>query len=350
LGLMYNRRICPLLERKKTIYILVGAVAFSLGSILFIVYNFTTRFSTWRFVIDAFFLPVINADNQHYVNNFLHRLRILSEYISGQWSFMEQGSWFHRSWNYPEPFAKTPVNNMLKWTFYAGFLWLVLSFLFKRSFFSKKRILFLCGLILIIMVLSPLVPSRLDGPHLFILYPFLMITIAVALVDFAKRNKYLSFLAVCIFSLIMLLNIKILFDWQYYFKYTGGIGNNSDAIYALADWLKTQQIKKPILCDWGMQHNLIALGDGVLESKVFYGSVGAFPYGKGDEDVSFIENCREYFINPSYRYIFHAPIFTNMDRFDTFARIAREMNKNVSEEKIFYQKDGKPVFIVYSVN
>lgn len=98
-----------------------------------------------------------------------------------------------------------------------------------------------------------------------------------------------------------------------------------------------------------MNYNLIFLGAGAIEPKTIYDFVKVFPYGSGDDDAYFVESCRRYFIDPSCRYIFHTPAFTNMDRFNTFIRIAREMNKDVSEEKLFYQRDGKPVFVVYLV-
>jgi len=345
-ALIYFRRIWQLLGRNKAIYLLTGITVFLLGAVLFVVYNLTSKFSTFHFVVNS----LVNTDNKHYyIDNLLHRLRVFSSSISGRWSLEEQGSWFHRSWSYPEPFAKIPVNNMLMWIFYASFIWLILSFLLKKSFFSKKRVLFLCGLTLIIMLLSPLISFQLAGPHLFILYPLVMIIIALALMDLAKRNKYLRFFSICMVLLITALNIKIFFNWQRYFEHTGGIGNNSDAIYALADWLKERRIKEPVVCDWGMDHNLVFLGAGVIEPKTIYDFVKVFPYGSGDDDVHFIENCRKYFIDSSCRYIFHTPAFTNMNRFNTFTRIAREMNKDVSEEKIFYQRDGKPVLVVYSV-
>ena len=345
---LYYYKISGLLKSKATLYILTGVIAFSLGSVFFILYNLTAKLATLRFVIDGFNLSGTNADSGSYLNHLLKQLHVFSGFISGQWSIEEQGSWFHRSWSYPEPFVKFPVNNMLMWVFMLVFYGCQYHY-YSKKFFSKKRVLFICGLILIIILLSPLVSSRLAGSRLFILYPFLMITIALALVDVIKRNKYLGFFAVSVFCITMFFNVKTFLNWQYYFEYTGGIGNNSDAIYALVDWLKAQQIKEPLVCDWGMEHNLISLGSGKIEPRVVYGLVKAFPYGKGEEDMFFIANCRKYFINSSFRYIYHTPAFTNLNRFDVFTKIAHEMGKEVSEEKIFHQRDGKPIFIVYSV-
>lgn len=99
------------------------------------------------------------------------------------------------------------------------------------------------------MLLSPLISFQLGGPHLFILYPLVMIIIAVALVDLTRRSNYFRFFSICVILLITVLNMKIFFNWQRYFEHTGGIGNNTDAIYVLADWLKERRIKEPVVCD-----------------------------------------------------------------------------------------------------
>jgi|GEM_PF-4564674 len=345
-ALIYFRRIWQILGSNKAVTLLTGIAAFLSGSVLFVVYNVTSKFSTFQFVASSF----LNSDNRRcYIDNLSRRLHVFLCSISGRWSFEEQGSWFCRSWDCPQPLLKIPVNNMLVWFFCACFIWLAALFLLNKAFFSKGRVLFLCGLALIIILLSPLISFQLGGPHMFILYPLIIIIIAVALADMARRNKYLMIFSFGMVLLISAININIFFSWQRYFRHTGGIGNNSDAIYALADWLKAKRVKEPVVCDWGMYYNIVFLGSGAIEPKPVYNFVKAFPYGSGYDDVSFIKNCRRYFIDPSRLYIFHTAKFTNMSRFDTFTRIAKEMNKGVTEEKLFYQRDGKPVFVVYSV-
>ncbi len=347
--IVFKKKIKKKMGRKIWVYILLGLFIFIFGNFLFVYYNLKTEFSTVHYIIDKFSLTQTNINNFQYLKNLLQRIQVFTYFISGRWSFEEQGSWFQRSWDHPHPLEKIPISHMLPWAFYISFIWLAMSLLFRRPCFAKKKIKFFLILILTILLLSPFTLSSLGGPHLFILYPFVVIIIAIAVVDFMKRNKITNFFISIVFLIIILINIKVVISWQYYFNQTGGIGNNSNAIHSLVAWLKEKNISELLVCDWGFTENIVFLSEGRIFPRNMYSLPGTFPYGSGNEDIVFIENCKKYFINEKNFYLFHTPVFTNLDRYNKFKEIAFEMDKTIFEQNTFYQKDGRPIYVIYSV-
>jgi Dolichyl-phosphate-mannose-protein mannosyltransferase len=84
---------------------------------------------------------------------------------------------------------------------------------------------------------------------------------------------------------------------------TGGVGQWSDAVFALADYLQekysTQEIK---ILDWGLQNNLYILSDGKIRSREIYGFASKEWSGTGRPWVEEIRNGGVFLMNgPSNR-------------------------------------------------
>jgi len=342
LGLIFYKDIGNKIKKNILKYSLFGAVIFCLGIFFFIFYNITSNFSTVRYIIEHFFDTKNKINNIEYFGNLISRLRNFGLWLNGSWSLLEQGGWYNRT-----PMKDISTNPVSCGLFLGSFIYLALNGIFKRSYYSRKRVLFILLLFIMILLQTPLTLSTLGGPHLFILYPLIQIIMALAFVDIIrnfKANKIILCFISAVFSIFIFNECSNTFNNSYvYFNKTGGTGNNSNSIYAVSKYLEEKKIYEPILMDWGIYYNLIFLSEGRSTPKT-----ASYIEGGGEKGV-FIEELKNSLKKPNV-YIFHADEFSNrQDVYAIFKEICKEYNKNIITEKIFYQRDGKPVFVVYSV-
>jgi len=324
-------------------HIMLGGIIFCAGIFLFIFYNFMSDFGTIRYIAEHFFATSdMKIDNSAYFSNLLSRLGHLGMWLDGKRSLIEQGGWYNRT-----PMKDIAVNPISRGLFLFSFIYLWCIVFFKKSLYPVKRVLFVLSLFTLIMLFSPLTLSSLGGPHLFMLHPIVKIITAVAFIDIFvrfKAKKAILYAAYAVFSIFIFKECAVTLDNGYlYFNRTGGTGNNSDAIYTVSRYLKDKDIARPVIMDWGIYHNLIFLSGGDIRPRTFNYIQGGFDRkGFADELAVSLEK-------PGM-YIFHSREFSNRrDVYDIFTRMCSRRGKNIDKENIFYQRDGKPVFIVYSV-
>jgi len=346
LSILFINKLKDNLKKKILRYTIFGVLFFSLGIILFIIYNFKSNFATVRYTVKHFRRTHTEIDNLKYLSNLSERKRTFKDYISIKHIFYEEGSWSNRfSWK-----KNIAVKNTTSFTvFFTSFIYLIFSIIFKEGLFSYKRKLFIILIFILIFLQSPLTLSHLGGPHLFILYPFIQIIEAIGIVELIelfKKSKTMLAIMSCILLIFIFEEINATFRNNYlYFLKTGGSGNNSDAIYSLTKWLKENKYYAPVTLDWGMYHNIIFISKGEI--------VPITQDYNGDRNniQKFFAECKNNLIKDNTIYISHSQEFSNFPEvYGIFIYLVKKLNKNVKEIKKFYQRDGKEVFVVYSTN
>jgi len=343
LGLIFYKNIVNKIKKNILRYTLFGTVIFCLGIFLFIFYNITSNLATIKHIIEHFSDTRNGINNFEYLGNLISRLRNFSLWLNGSWSLLEQGGWYNRT-----PMKDIFTNPVSPGLFLWSFIYLTLAAFFKKSHYSCRRVLFILLLFIVILLQSPLTLSTLGGPHLFILYPLIQIIIALAFIDIIRKfktNKIMFCFIAAVFFIFIFKECNNTFNNNYlYFNKTGGTGNNSNSIYAVSKYLEDQQISEPIIMDWGIYHNLIFLSQGKAAPKTF-----GYIQGGHHKEI-FVAELKNLLKRPN-TYIFHAVEFSNrQDVYAIFIEVCRELGKSIIKEKIFYQKDGKPVFVIYSVS
>jgi len=117
---------------------------------------------------------------------------------------------------------------------------------------------------------------------------------------------------------------------------TGGTGNFSDAIYALADVLERQGSDAPVVdLDWGFHFPLVGLSQGSIHSvEATDGSTA---------------QLSQFLADPRVQYVAHAPGTTNFPRgFQAFTAAAKAAGLQVVREQRFATRDGTSVIDLYA--
>jgi uncharacterized membrane protein len=346
LSILFINKIKNTLKKNIFRYTIYGTLFFSLGIILFIIYNFKNNFATIRYIIEHFSKTRLGVNNFEYLHNLNVRLSVFSYYLNGIQTLIDEGSWKNRIIGIKEYVS---INNISGLFFLYSLLWNVFSIIFKKGLFSYKRKLFITLIFILIFLQSPFTLSNLGGPHLFILYPFIQIIEALAIVESIevfKRNKAMLTIVSCVLLIFIFKEINVTFRNNYlYFLKTGGSGNNSDAIYDLTKWLKENGYYRPVVMDWGIYHNLIFISKAKIVPMTF-NYIEEATYMN-----AFIKKCGEILKYSDNIYIFHSKKFSNRPEvYNIFEELANKLNKNIKEIKKFYQRDGKEVFVVYSIS
>lgn len=348
-ALVYRKKIKEKITEKARFhligkYLLSGIIAFSLGAILILYYNLSNNFINLRYILKYFYQTGSGINNLHYIENLFSRIKIFFLVLNG--------TWFTKGEN-----MKFSPNNLYPGLFLFCLIWLIYSGLFKKKIFiEKNKILFLLIIFFTIFVQSPFTPSSHSASHLFILFPFVQILIAVTLIELISLFKKRKFIIAAIFGVfltIAAIDLKMVINYHLELKKTGGKGLFSDAIYKLAYWLEDRRYLRPIAVDWGIRHSIVILTNGRVVPRWHDYTENPTPINIEPEHTirrnKFIRECREQFNNVDNIYIFHDPDFTYQDCLGLFKEIAKEMHKEIFEEQRFYQRDGKPVYILYSV-
>lgn len=201
------------------------------------------------------------------------------------------------------------------------------------------KIKFILLIILIVLGESIFTVSTLSPYNLLIILPLCIMVIAKFLDSIPKKKTMFAVLLIAI-----LMNLCVIYDYHDSLEKSGGVGTFSDAIYTLADYLEENNIETPIAVDWGFKFNIQVLTHQRINP------IEVFSYaGKNITNEYFVSNLKQCFTNPDNIYLFHSPQYTKFIRYWAFEELAHEMNKSIVLEKTFYQRDGRPVILLYKV-
>lgn len=320
------------------VFLCLGFVSFCAGNFLFIYANFInaqSRFITFKWIAGCLRHSEFGIDNLDYVRNLWLRFRTLWELLGqnpGKIIFL----------------SSAPANKWYIYGFIFSTTWLVLSLFFKQEGWPpKKRVIFVLVFLTSAIFASPFTVSIFQAQHLFPLLPVIVILISVGLVAASrffirKAIKIFVRLAVTVFLIFLTAgNMKGITHWYALSKRTGGIGQWSDAIYSLADWIKTNRHSSVFAFNKGYERGVFFLLEGSE-------NIGGLYFGDQAQYVNNVVSFCNYKDSKLYR-LCEKDGPAEKGQFDILKKTAASLGKVLIKEKVFYQKDGTPAYCVYSV-
>lgn len=330
-------------EPKGLIFLLGGILSFCLGSLTLIIYNIKLNFVTLTFLIRHFrSSDMFGIDNLDYFKNLSFALRRFHWFISGSDISINQ-------------LGIGTVDNLFIWVFWLSIPTLTLLLFLKKNLIFRRQIIFLLVIFFTMLLQSPITPSQLPHNHYFFFFPFLQLIIAICIYTLYFLFNNYKFISFTIFAFILSFGVNELFLIQKYFYHlerTGGVGFFSDAIYRLADYLKENNHYRVLVYGEGVKRVLEFLTEGkiAIDSPSYFETSTEFK----DELYQLQENLkvslREELKNENNLYIFRPPeLCSKDDFFKFFLESAGKIGKCIHEEKKIFQRDGKPVYLIYTL-
>jgi len=220
----------------------------------------------------------------------------------------------------------------------------------RRLSYDLKRVALLAILLASIPLMSAATSISQGAEHLIILWPAPQALIAVAvfsLVDVAAQQRApvrpiaSALIAVAAVTLIAAQGWTTARHHQDLAR-TGGTGHFSDAISDLAADMMASPPGRLIALDWGFKRNLQFLSEGRLNPEEW------FVYGPpGRQTETYLEQLAG---QPGLLYLFHSPEYTAFrDHWELFERVAYRKGLSPVVWKSYTQRDGRPVYHVYSL-
>jgi len=328
--------------RRIFIYFL-GLIFFLLGSFSLFYANFinkSTFFMTGEYIFKHFRDTGSNMSNLDYLTNITQRFKHLL-YLLEQRGLVN------------EVFILGEGNVFFKYVFFFSLFWLIVSLFFRKNlYFKKTKILFIILVAGIIFMLSPFTLSSFHISYLTMLTPYLQIIIALGLIEFSwcfkeRILKKISIALVC-FTILALAgaNMKAMKGYYADMRRVGGHSLWSDAIYELADWIKKVKPSNVVALTFGFSRNLYFLLGGEVYIQDIHSSSG-FNFEEGEQNFKDIVTTH-FLKDEKTRYLVNVQ-WCDQRAYELFKKIVNSAGKRLVEDKLFYQRDGKPVFMVYSV-
>jgi hypothetical protein len=205
----------------------------------------------------------------------------------------------------------------------------------------------LCGIG--VLLATAITPGADTAHHLLLVYPFPHLAVAAVAVEVFEWAKRLPRRASLVSSLALASLLAVppalgalqTLHLQERLQVTGGVGNVSDGIYRLDDYLLAHDAGRHIVVlDWGIYYNLVGLSDGRLHCTQLWFEL----YRPGHLTRSLVAELTQ----PEYRYVLHAPSATNFvyPRKHFFAA-ARRAGLRPRLEREIATRGGLPLFAVY---
>lgn len=310
---------------------LLGATAtFALGMGMLILFNVQTP-GTLETLLRYAGVSQYGVENNAYGANLLARLDNLRELLDGG-HFWYLGGPFANAW-YPAAFALG-----------AGALVAVL--VRDRAFSSYiPGAALLVALTLLVLLQSPFTLSGLWPTHLYILLPLLHGILALGYYLWATQRYGSMGVGVASLLVLLMTTSNLTVDLQYHeaLAVTGGRRGFSDAINRLASHLDEAGKPQPIAMDWGMKYNVQLLTQGRVNP------LEVFQYAP-EPDASLRAWLRASMSTPEHVYLFHGvPDYIIYPRFQLFQEVVREAGKTTHLDIEIAERDGTPLYQVYSV-
>jgi 4-amino-4-deoxy-L-arabinose transferase-like glycosyltransferase len=232
---------------------------------------------------------------------------------------------------------KSPLDLVL-----VGSLLLISIFLISKRLRDPRPILFVGSILLIIAALICLTGEATGAHHVISLYPFIFIVIAFTACELGNWLTRSHALASGILAGVLLLPlclIHIVLDTRHLqsFKRTGGVGVWSDAVYDLASFARQNPDRKFMLMQWGLGNQFPLLSDERTRYQEF-----------ACDGPDLLESCIEPLIaQTDALLVFYAPPLGDKLLFDAFKKSVERNHLQARLRKTFFQRDGRPVYLVY---
>jgi len=318
--------------RKFLGYSILGIVFFLLGSSIILYNECTTDFSTFRTIWECLKNPISGQN----LNNLLY-FRNLFEVIGNNFrNILTSGYYFGFAF---QDTSNKFINNLYPWLFLTSIVYLSAFVAIKKNHPLRKRILFLLLLFVGMFILTPISVSYLPVFHLYFFYPFIQIIVSMAIVtslQHFKRLKLIVLAIVLFFILFMVNELNALKGYFNHMEESGGKQYYSAAIYDLTEYLVNNKISSVVLSHYGPRNSIKLVSGGLIQEK---GCDSVKDWGT--------------FIREKNVFIFYSK--EPMDCTDKFSNLgnflinAERLDLDEHEIRRFYERDGSPVYSVYTV-
>jgi 4-amino-4-deoxy-L-arabinose transferase-like glycosyltransferase len=201
---------------------------------------------------------------------------------------------------------------------------------------------------------SAVTVSGLWSTHLLVLLPLPQILIAAFAVRVGRAlvrrvptswsTAVRTVPAVALVGGVVMFDLLVAYSYHHDTALTGGRSTFSDAIYSLANYLDTRADGAQVVAlDWGIKRPVQFLTLDRVNPLDAYGY-------EAEASPATIEGIRQLVAQPGNIFLFRTPgAGIAFPRFDIFTQAARDAGKTVVKERVFYQRDGFPVYEVYVV-
>ena len=279
-------------------------IFFCIGSFPIILYNLKTGFGTFTFL----FYNRMTDYNFNLLYIFITRFNNFKELIQGSLDMFYFG--IHQG------------NTLIFILFIISFFSLFILILSRKNENHKNNILFILIFISSVLLESLISPSYMTAAHLFMLLPFVVLTISVLFYKLYNKTTT-KILIVIVLLIVIFINVKIILNFHSFLKKTGGTLFMSDSIYDVADYLEKNQIMNPLFSYSFVQDNLYFLSNGRI-------------YRKDNNEL----NCKSQKNQISDSQLYYISYAGDI-----------WISKNVTFEleKVFYDRSSKPGYLLFKI-
>ena len=323
---VFQKALAAKLTKKQAF---VSVLFFLLGLSPLIVFNIDRGFETLKVVFWAAstgMSPYGNENNWNFTANFVLRVKQLISMLGG-------GAYYTAGQKTPQPLI---------------FLVFVFSWIFtavKLTLRKNERQRAPAAIILIcaaaVFAGSCFTTSGFFNHHLFIIYPFAFITIALFFDHWARYPKMAGIVIAPVLAVYLAMNAHTLYAKYRYMQESGERAEWSGAVYDLDRYLEESNIQKPLTMDGRVKYNLQVLSGGRIDPVIIN-------YENGD----FAQNCNKSLSEKGNHYIFLSPrCYTfrgKISPYKTFLDCVKKNNKELRLERTFPDKQGETVYTIFS--
>jgi 4-amino-4-deoxy-L-arabinose transferase-like glycosyltransferase len=339
---------------------LCAAAAFCAGASLPIFYVLKTGGGPFRSLLGlASRSTIFGVNNTDIASNLVVRYRTLAGLLQG-YEILDFYTTTFGGYHYPYQRGWFPTTAVPLLVAFALVIIATQASLGVNWGFDLRKGLFLILSGVLIVAASVVTPTNLMYHHVLVAYPFFHLLAAQALAAMPKLVRSVPAagltqplrrleraIAAAMLAAALASSLGVVGTYYRVLNQTGGIGMWSDSIYQLADYLKDD--RRVISCmDWGIHINLLYLSQGHLHSRETF---TPFVSSRGDRT-----DMERLLAEPGQVFVFHTPKFSGIytvaqvDPRETFFQTAKAIGATVTLEKTIYQRDGDPLFELYTIN
>ena len=233
-------------------------------------------------------------------------------------------------------------------------LFFLISVIFLLCFFRTKVVRFLMVMVTLLFIQMSFTPGAILPHRIMMLYVFFPILGGVTVAEALRilRNWKRSFslkqilAAGVVFLAIFSMMSQILFTQEaiHAIHRTGGTGPWSDEIYRLADFLREERAERAICIDWGFRKNLFLLTKGALLLEE--------PFWRWEDEKKMEEEFGRMENLPAKTFFLLHPRPYGVRGFPTvhqFKALVTRAGKKPTLRRTFYEKNGRPIYLVYTL-
>jgi hypothetical protein len=313
--------------RIKIRTILVSLCFMFLGILPIIYYAIRSRGQLASFILQNFYITNCGINNSLFIKNLLLRLSQLKMLINQD---AYTGVQFQLVRNFP----------LFFFVFIIGWL-LCLMIIWRKTIFLKPKVIFLLSLTLLTFIVSAFTFSEFRPGHLYIIFPYLQIIMAIAICEIINFLKYRGFKILFFLIILMFFTSEIEQCLKSHRFYKNVLAlNTGSSEYDIASWVSQKQYKRIVWCDYLYPAYLFFLNNNHIEQNL----IAPF-FIKDKNDIKQFSNMMVYEI---IRHPENVYFFVNIEHsleYNTFIYIVNKLGKQIVEDLRLTNHKGEIRFI-----